>query len=148
MYLKQLQALFALLPLVPAMLSAQETRTPAPTDPVAFEPLWRARQDSLRLKVNAADVQFMIAMIEHHAQAIRMSNLAPQNGASQSVQRLAARIVKAQRDEIAIMRRWLSERKQAVPEVHEMGGTLMVHMPGAAMDHGAGHDDTPQWRGC
>jgi len=129
-----------LLVLIPAALSAQETRTAAPADPAAFERLWRARQDSLKLKVSAADVQFMNDMIQHHAQAITMSTMAPQNGASQSVQTLAARIINAQRDEIAIMRRWLGERKQPVPELHDMGGTLMVHMPGAAKNHGAGHD--------
>ncbi len=118
----------------------QEIRTAAPTDPSAFERLWRARQDSLKLKVNAADVQFMNGMIQHHAQAVTMSTMAPLNGANESVQRLAARIINAQRDEIAIMRRWLGERKQPVPELHDMVGTLMVHMPSAAMDHGAGHD--------
>ncbi len=127
--------------LLPATLRAQETRAPAPTDPAAFERLWRARLDSARLKVSPADVQFMNDMIHHHAQAITMSNLAPANGASPAVRTLAARIINAQRDEIQIMRRWLGDRKLPVPELHDMGGTLMVQMPGAGMDHSAGHGE-------
>jgi len=137
---RSLIACLIIVAILPAILPAQETRTAAPADPEAFERLWRARQDSLKLTVSAADVQFMNGMIQHHAQAVTMSTMAPQNGASRSVQTLAARIINAQRDEITIMRRWLGERKQPVPELHDMAGTLMVHMPGATVDHGAGHD--------
>lgn len=124
---------------VPALAAAQETTTPAPSDPAAFERLWRARLDSMKLRVSPADVKFMTDMIHHHAQAVTMSNMAPANGASPAVRTLAARIINAQRDEIEIMRRWLGDRKQPVPMLHEMDGALMVHLPGAAMDHGAGH---------
>lgn len=141
MRLSSLSAVVALLCLLPGALAAQETRTPAPADPAAFERLWRARLDSAKLRVNAADVKFMTDMIQHHAQAITMSNMAPGNGASPAVRTLAARIINAQRDEIAIMQRWLGERRQPVPELHDMGGTLMVHVPGQASDHGAGHGD-------
>ncbi len=141
MRLSSLSALVALACLLPRGLAAQETRTPAPADPAAFERLWRARLDSARIRVNAADVKFMSDMIQHHAQAITMSNMAPLSGASQAVRTLAARIINAQRDEIAIMQRWLGERRQPVPELHDMSGTMMVHMPGQAMEHGAGHAD-------
>jgi uncharacterized protein (DUF305 family) len=134
-------ALLAAISLAPGALAAQETRTPAPSDPAAFERLWRARQDSAKMRVSAADVRFMTDMIQHHAQAVTMSNMAPLNGASPSVRTLAARIINAQRDEIAVMQRWLADRRQPVPQLHDMQGTLMVQMPGAAMDHGAGHAD-------
>lgn len=99
--------------------------------------LYRARRDSVRLRFTAADVRFMTDMIGHHAQAVAMSNLAPTNGASPSVQTLAARIINAQRDEIALMQRWLRDRGQPVPEVHIDGHRLMLHGTGEHAHHAA-----------
>ncbi len=104
-----------------------------------FERLYRARLDSAKRRFTAADVAFMQGMIHHHAQALVMSRLAEPNGANPSVRTLAARIINAQSDEIATMQRWLRDRAQAVPELHEMNGTLMVHMAGGPTGHG-GHD--------
>jgi hypothetical protein len=61
------------------------------------------------MRFTDADVAFVTGMIPHHAQALIMSELAPTNGASQSVQTLAARIINAQTDEIALMQRWLAD---------------------------------------
>jgi uncharacterized protein (DUF305 family) len=83
-------------------------------------------------------------MIGHHAQALIMAGLAPTNGASPSVQTLAARITNAQRDEIALMQRWLRDRGQPVPEVHVDGLRLMIH--GGQTHHGGhghGHASMP-----
>jgi uncharacterized protein (DUF305 family) len=97
----------------------------------------RARADSLRYPYTTADVAFMSGMISHHAQAVVMSKWAPTHGANAEVQRLAARIINAQNDEIALMQTWLRDRLQPVPEAdpagmtHTMGG--MQHtmlMPG------------------
>ncbi len=63
-----------------------------------------------------ADVRFMQNMIGHHAQAIIMAALAPGNGAADNILKLAQKIDISQRDEIAMMKRWLSDRKQAIPE--------------------------------
>jgi uncharacterized protein (DUF305 family) len=63
-----------------------------------------------------ADVQFMQNMIGHHAQAIIMAALAPTHGANGDVLRLARKIDISQRDEIGLMKRWLEERKQSVPD--------------------------------
>ena len=76
----------------------------------------RARADSARYPYTKADIDFMSGMIHHHAQAIAMSQWAPTHGASAEVQRLAARIINAQRDEIGTMQRWLRVRNQSVPE--------------------------------
>lgn len=101
----------------------------------------RAQADSARLPYTQADIDFMTHMISHHAQAIEMSNWAPTHGASAEVQRLAARIINAQQDEIRLMQQWLADRRQPVPEAkavkmkHEMDG--MVHemvMPGMLTD--------------
>jgi uncharacterized protein (DUF305 family) len=82
-----------------------------------------------------ADVRFMSSMIGHHAQAIQMSQLAPTHGASPAVQRLAARIINAQQDEIAAMQLWLRDRGQPVPEADA------THHHGA--DHAGGHAPMP-----
>jgi uncharacterized protein (DUF305 family) len=105
-------------------------------DPKLAEAIYRARLDSMRMRFTAADVKFMQGMIHHHAQAVVMSGWAKSNEASFAVQTLAARIINAQRDEIGLMQRWLRDRKQQVPELHEMDGTLMVMMG----DSHGGHD--------
>ena len=102
-----------------------------------LEELFWARQDSARMNFTQADVDFMIGMIGHHAQALIMSDLAPKNGASESVQTLASRIINAQKDEIATMQTWLKDRGQPVPEIHIEGLMLMIHGVGHHnhMDH-------------
>ncbi|HYL20764.1 MAG TPA: DUF305 domain-containing protein [Gemmatimonadales bacterium] len=96
----------------------------------------QAGTDSGRPPYNAADVQFMSGMIDHHAQAILMAGWAPSHGASVSVRALCERIVVGQRDEIALMQRWLRERGLPVPpgdasHGHDMAGMdHAVLMPG------------------
>jgi uncharacterized protein (DUF305 family) len=88
-----------------------------------------ARTDSLRRPYTEADIRFMSDMIGHHSQAITMAGWAPSHGADQSIQKLAARIVNAQQDEIATMEQWLRERSQPVPEPDSgMAGHQMHHM--------------------
>jgi uncharacterized protein (DUF305 family) len=137
--------LLAVLPaLLAATLSACGTASaagespragPAPLSNAEFEALYQARSDSALLRVSADDVRFMSAMIHHHAQALEMARMAPTHTTDRSIRTLAARIHNAQADEIALMQRWLRERGRPVPELHEMGGRLMVHGPGH--DHGA-----------
>ena len=91
----------------------------------------RARADSMRSPWTEADVRFMTHMIPHHAQAIVMSRMAALHGASLEIQRLAARIINAQQDEIAIMQQWLADRQKPVPEAH----TRMHTAGGGAGDH-------------
>ena len=72
----------------------------------------------------------MSGMIAHHAQAVVMAGWAPTHGASLSIRTLAARIVNGQRDEIATMTRWLTDRRQPVPDVSHATMT----------NHGDNHD--------
>lgn len=106
---------------------AQADSAPAAATTAELEAIYQARQDSARMRYTEADVRFMSEMIHHHAQAIVMSRLAPTNGASSSIQTLAARIINAQNDEIATMQRWLEDRGQAAPETGIEEGTLAVH---------------------
>jgi len=91
--------------------------TPKPPPNAAeLTALAKARADSARLPSTEADARFMTGMISHHAQAIVMAGWAPSHGASPSIQTLCARIINAQRDEIATMQRWLGDRGLPVPE--------------------------------
>src|SRR5580765_6219397 len=88
-----------------------------------------------------ADVDFMAGMIPHHAQAVVMAGWAPSHGARQDVAILCERIVVGQRDEIATMQTWLSDRGEEVPDAastrHKMkmnGETHEMLMPGMLSD--------------
>lgn len=119
----------------PEPVSTVPAPEPAPAIPEATpEAIAQARADSARLPYTVADIQFMTGMIGHHGQAIHISKWAASHGASPEVQRLAARIINAQRDEIRTMQMWLANRLQPVPDPEH---AMMGHhdMPGMAM-HG------------
>ena len=82
-----------------------------------------------------ADAEFMTGMIGHHAQAILIAGWAPTHGASQPILLLTERIVSGQQDEIDLMKRWLSDFGQPVPEgkAHYMSGMDMSDMGHASM---------------
>jgi uncharacterized protein (DUF305 family) len=82
-----------------------------------------------------ADVEFMQGMIAHHAQALEMVALVPERTATESIRVLAQRIDISQRDEIRLMRSWLTARGQAAPDPaaapgHHAGGGHEMLMPG------------------
>jgi uncharacterized protein (DUF305 family) len=82
-----------------------------------------------RYPYTEADVRFMTDMIGHHGQALAMASLAPRNGASPEILRLAERITAGQQDEIGTMERWLRARGKPVPDAHHaMHGHLMPGM--------------------
>ncbi|MET7650959.1 DUF305 domain-containing protein [Streptomyces sp. NPDC005486] len=56
---------------------------------------------------NSADVAYARMMIQHHAQALKMTELAPKQAESKAVKGLAARIGAAQGPEIKAMEGWL-----------------------------------------
>ena len=84
----------------------------------------RALADSLRYPYTQADIAFMSGMIHHHAQAIVIAQWAPSHGASAELQRLTARIINAQQDEINLMQSWLRDRNQPIPEPNPAGMTM------------------------
>jgi len=96
------------------------------------EALFWAKRDSSRMNYTEADVEFMINMIGHHAQALVMSRLAPGNEAGRSVQVLASRIINAQQDEIETMQNWLRDRGRRAPQVHIDGLNLRISGGGHA----------------
>ncbi len=116
---------------------APETGVPSPADSLSAADraaIAKARADSARYPYTVPDIQFISKMIGHHAQAIEMARLAPTHGARESVQTLAERIINAQQDEITLMKQWLADRGQPLPEVHPTAH-VMAHgehtmMPG------------------
>jgi uncharacterized protein (DUF305 family) len=99
----------------------------------------QARRDSVRRPYTAADIAFMSGMIMHHAQAVKMAGWAVSHGASKSLQIYCGRVAMAQTAEIGLMKQWLAERNQPVPEIDTGGGgtTMAMSMDMPGMDHGA-----------
>jgi uncharacterized protein (DUF305 family) len=112
--------------LAAAALGCGGSRAPAASATVA--PAATTRPHS------AADAQFMSGMIIHHAQAILIAGWAPSHEASQSLRVLCERIVVGQRDDTALMERWLRERGEPMPGPDSSHHT-MPGMSHAGMDH-------------
>ena len=89
-------------------------------------------------RYTAADVRFMQGMIGHHAQALAMTALIPARTSRQDIRSLGQRIEVSQRDEIVMMRQWLTDRHQPVPTgdaIHDLQAAAdhSMNMPGMAM---------------
>ncbi|MES5824088.1 DUF305 domain-containing protein [Streptomyces sp. RG80] len=86
----------------------------------------RAEDDS----PNSADVSYARMMIEHHTQALEMTQLAPKRAESTKVRKLAERIAAAQGPEIASMESWLETyHKDTKGDEHDHAS-----MPGMATE--------------
>jgi uncharacterized protein (DUF305 family) len=100
-----------------------ETGTPLTEDEIA-------ELDDARY--TEADVAFVQGMIPHHAQALVMTDLVADRTGRDDLPLLAERMDVSQRDEIALMERWLEERGEDVPDAsagHDHGdGELMPGM--------------------
>ncbi|WP_093802326.1 DUF305 domain-containing protein [Streptomyces sp. Wb2n-11] len=79
---------------------------------------------------NGADFSYARMMIEHHGQALVMTELAPKRAASAKVKRLAERIAAAQGPEIGAMRGWLDNNGGK----KHRGGHDHASMPGMATE--------------
>ena len=96
--------------------------------------------------ITEADVRFMQGMIAHHAQAVVMTRLALDAGASERVQKLATKIDLSQAGEITLMQEWLREYRQTVPDTSswrtmQMHGMLtMAEMDALATAKGTNFD--------
>ncbi|MEX1187423.1 MAG: DUF305 domain-containing protein [Gemmatimonadaceae bacterium] len=81
------------------------------------------------------DTRFMHHMTMHHAQALEMTSLVPGRNASPGLGLLAERIDVSQKDEIALMRRWLERRGKPLPPPPPPGDHMMpMAMPGMLTD--------------
>lgn len=86
----------------------------------------RAEDDS----PNSADVDYARMMIQHHSQALDMTELVADRAESTQVEKLAARIAASQGPEISTMRAWLKTHGKS-----ETGGAHdHASMPGMATE--------------
>jgi len=79
---------------------------------------------------NSADVSYARMMIQHHAQALEMTELVPEQAESGQVEKLAERISAAQGPEITAMKDWLKNHG----EKESGGGHDHASMPGMATE--------------
>ncbi|MDC0766970.1 DUF305 domain-containing protein [Streptomyces sp. HD] len=89
----------------------------------------RAEDDS----PNSADVTYARMMIEHHAQALKMTELAPDRAESRKVKALAGRIAAAQGPEISAMKGWLKNHGKS-EKADGSEGHHHASMPGMATE--------------
>lgn len=120
-----------------ASTGALEDPPPARMGPDAeeaqrLEAIYWSQVESARNRFTEADVEFMVGMIGHHAQALAMAALVPERSRSPAIQTLARRIDNAQRGEIQLMEQWLRLRDQPVPHWHIEGSALVFHAGGEA----------------
>jgi uncharacterized protein (DUF305 family) len=94
-------------------------RAPSP-EPASVSPA--ASRDDPAPAPAAADVRFMQRMIAHHGQALTMTALVPARTEREDLRLVAERIAISQRNEIALMRRWLQRHGAAVPDSSAHGG--------------------------
>lgn len=122
----------AAMPLAFAILTGIATARTASAEaapPVGARITPRAAASDTGVRFTAADVRFIQGMMGHHAQALAMTALVPVRTAREDMRLLAQRIEVSQRDEITLMRHWLEDRRQTVPD------SASHHI-----DHDGGHD--------
>lgn len=86
--------------------------------------------DTSDVRHGPADVRFMQGMLGHHAQALEMIALVPERTRSEALSRLALRMDVSQRDEMQMMREWLTRRGESAPDPHAHHGHTPALMPG------------------
>ena len=87
------------------------------------------KTDSAGRRYAEADVRFMQGMIAHHGQALEMAALVPRRSNRDDMRLMAQRIDVSQRDEIAMMQRWLRARGEDAPESNEHQHGAVAHEP-------------------
>lgn len=133
-----------------AVAIAAGCATPRHSAAQGVQPAPPPTADTARPRHTTADARFMQGMMVHHAQAVTMAGLVPARSGSPDVRLLAERIDVSQKDEIAMLRRWLERRGEAIPlldadhEHHDTAGGS-VRMPGmltpdemARLEHATG----------
>ncbi|MFF0724003.1 DUF305 domain-containing protein [Streptomyces sp. NPDC004134] len=83
---------------------------------------------------NSSDTTYMRDMIEHHGQAIVMTDLAEEHAGAKNVRSIAERIAAGQQPEIAVMEAWLEENPGGGEDGHGGHGSGHEGMPGMASE--------------
>ena len=85
-----------------------------------------------------ADIEFMQAMIVHHAQAVEMVDLLLRRGSSKALQTFGKRISISQADEIESMKQWLRDHNEPIAAAGN--AHMHHHTPGMDMSKMASGD--------
>ncbi|MFI0239102.1 DUF305 domain-containing protein [Streptomyces sp. NPDC016845] len=85
-------------------------------------------------KPNSADVRYAQMMIQHHRQALKMTELVPKQAESGPLKRLAERISAAQGPEVETMRGWLKQHGREETPSGQEGHAGHEAMPGMASE--------------
>ncbi|WP_116247201.1 DUF305 domain-containing protein [Nocardiopsis sp. FIRDI 009] len=93
---------------------------------------------------NAADVNYLVLMIEHHRQALEMTDLVPDRHQRDGIDSIADRIAAAQGPEITAMESWLEENVLG-PARDNPAYRNFCGLEGDGSHHGGGDEDLP---GC
>ncbi|OLZ50177.1 DUF305 domain-containing protein [Amycolatopsis keratiniphila] len=102
---------------------------------------------------NADDVAFAQQMIEHHSQALDMSELVPSRSTNPQVIDLASRIEKAQDPEIQQMKAWLTAwgagpaASSSMPMDHGSMSGMMTEAEMKELEQAKGADFDKMWLG-
>lgn len=91
-----------------------------------------AGRDAGMMQAMDPDTRFMHHMTMHHAQALAMVELVPSRTTSPGLRLLAERIDISQKDEIALMRRWLERHGKPLPDTGHHA--MHMSMPGMLSD--------------
>ncbi|MEI5520213.1 DUF305 domain-containing protein [Streptomyces brasiliscabiei] len=89
---------------------------------------------------NSADFDYTRMMIQHHTQALEMTELAPERAKSTQVKRIAERIAAAQKPEIAAMEGWLKNNGGDERETSHDHGAMPGMATGAQLKELAARD--------
>lgn len=101
-----------------------------PGEPARTLTAEEAAKEVSRDTANSADFRYAQMMIEHHSQALVMTELAPDRASDTTVKNLAARISAGQKPEIGAMEGWLKKNGgEDREQQHEHAG-----MPGMATE--------------
>ncbi|MEW2071331.1 DUF305 domain-containing protein [Streptomyces sp. NPDC007346] len=101
-----------------------------PGEPARTLTAEEAAKEVSRDTANSADFRYAQMMIEHHAQALVMTDLAPDRASAPAVKRLAERIAAGQKPEIGAMEGWLKRNGgEDREQPHDHAG-----MPGMATE--------------
>ncbi|MFW5416970.1 DUF305 domain-containing protein [Nocardiopsis sp. CNT-189] len=103
---------------------------------------------------NEADVEYVLKMIEHHAQALEMTDMVEDRVERESVEKIAGRIAAAQEPEIEAMETWLDDNvygpAEGNPNYADQCGLTAWRNGDGAGHHGGGdcpididHTDMP-----
>ena len=100
---------------LPVFAQQREPEEPVIVQPGAPGQPTRTLPSSTRATLpppSPADVQFMMHMILHHAQAVEMTALIESHTQNKELRTLGQRISRSQSDEMRFMKRWLEARNQ------------------------------------